>query len=40
MFRELLLYLNENQLEECYKEFIRIHPQSYYDAEGVQNDEI
>lgn len=38
MFRELLCYLNVKQLEECYEEFIRLHPQSFYDAEGAEND--
>ena len=34
MLTEFMLYMSDNQLKEFYDTFKRIHPQSYYDAEG------
>jgi len=31
---EFMLYMNDNQLEEFYEAFARLHPQSLYDEEG------
>jgi len=34
VFQELLLYLNGSELTECYEEFRKNHPSSFYDEEG------
>jgi len=31
---EFMLYMNDNQLEEFYEAFAKLHPQSLYDEEG------
>jgi hypothetical protein len=34
ILRELLLYMNQNQLQEFWDEFNRLYPKSFYDEDG------